>query len=1359
MAACTEAHVTRLSAQLPQLPLLPLLMLASVACQSSGRATLSADADGADGSADGLDGADGADTGDGVAGRPTPWIRDEQQSPGSITFTELHVHPVGDADLEWIELHNPMVLDMDVSGWALTGAVAFELPAGTVISAGGFLVVAANPTELFEQAGVAGAAGPWSGALPNPGARVSLVSLSGRRIDTVSYGDDDPWPVGADGSGFTLSKVALDAASDRAEHWAVSTQRGGTPGAANALERLAPSAVRVSIEPDAWGPVEPSGSHPTDDTGMRLVGEDDDTHAISRSFEPVEPRHAAFGRGDRPTPTRSRAGFDLDLDPATMSVWRDCDRDAPIACSLSTETRSLVGPPAVVLHEVPPADGTLAWVELRNQTDTDQPLGELVLTTSSGDAVALPDTTLPPGALWVWDDPGLPLAAGDPLFLTASDGEALLDGVRVGDRGRGRAPGGGPWRFPTAASPGDVNPIAINEDVVINEILYHRAPASRAGEPFAERAEEWLELTHRGDAPIDLSGWQLADAVAYTFPDGTTLAPGGYLVVARDAEALRAAHPGVEVLGDYAGRLGNGGDRILLLDAAGNPADEVRYFDGGRWPWAADGGGSSLELRDPWADNAAAEAWGASDESGRAAWTPVRIRGEAGASVVGPDGVWEELVLGLLDQGEVLIDDVSVVRDPDGARVELLSNGSFDAGADHWRLLGTHQHSAVAPDPDDPSNPVLRLTATGPTGHMHDHAETTLLSPAGTGEVEVSFRARWVAGSNQLHTRLYFNRLPTTTLLDSPASAGTPGAENSVRADNIGPTFDALSQSVAVPEPGEPLGISISVDDPDGVDRVSLWSAVDGAAFTATDMTEAAPGRFDALLPGQAAGAVIQLYVEAWDTLGQPATFPAAGPASRALVAVQGGEGSTTGLHDLRIVMTAADTDRLHRDIHLMSNAPVGATVVYRESEVFYDVGVRLKGSQRGRPSDLRVGYAVRFADDQPFRGSHTSVMIDRSEGVGFGQREVLLNLAMTASGSVSGEHNDLVQLIAPRPLYTGPAELQLDRFSGLVLDAQFDQGSDGTRFEYELIYYPTTTDSGADDGFKLPQPDRVVGAPITDLGDDKEDWRWIWLIKNNARRDDYSAILELGRVFSLPLDPFLDEAAAIIDIDQWLRATAMATLAGVTDQYGGAGSQHNAQFYVRPSDGRVLFFPHDLDFFGSTTMSVVPNGDLDRLIEDPTHSRAYYGHLLDLIEGAYTSAYLGPWCDQLGDLLPGQDFDSHCAYQDARSAFVLEGSSQSVRARFPGVPFELTTNGGEDFTSPRATVTLEGQAWVDVRSIDVIGAADAPALTWLDESTWAVTLTLDPGANPLEMSATDLRGREVGRAAVVVTVESAGAR
>ncbi|MCK6516092.1 lamin tail domain-containing protein, partial [Myxococcota bacterium] len=1028
------------------------------------------------------------------------------------------------------------------------------------------------------------------------------------------------------------------------------------------------------------------------------------------------------------------------------------DDDLTFGCALSARVSAQTAPPSVVLNELAPAKDAPFWVELLAVGASTQDTDGLVLATSAGEEWALPAGSLAPGALLALEDVGLSVEAGDVLFLYSADGETLLDAARVGSGPRARALDGGPWRTPSESTLGEPNLIELTDAVVISELQYHHAPLSREGEPLSEQPEEWIELTNRGTTEVDLSGWQLVDAVGYSFPSGTVLAPGAALVVANDADALRAKHGDITVLGDLSGRLDNSGDRVLLLDARGNPADEVRYLDGGTWPEASDGGGSSLELRDLWADNNAPGAWAASDELARSEWVTYRIRGEAEPSVVGPDGAWEELVLGLLDGGTALIDDLSLIQDPDGSAIQLLSNGGFDDADARWRLLGNHRHSEIVPDPDDPGDSVLRLVATGPTGHMHNHAETTLLQPIGNLEYELTFRARWVSGSNQLHTRLYFNRLPRTTLLEQPSLSGTPGAPNSTAVENLGPTLTDLGADVAVPAAGEPVTIRVSVNDPDGVAEVTLWSSVNGGAFQRQAMSEASAGHFTGTLGGEAAGSLVQLYVEATDDRGASATLPAAGPDSRALLRFDDGAAETNGLHNLRVLMTEADSDWLHDDVNLMSDDLVGATVIYNESQVFFDVGVRAKGSQRGRPEQPRLGYGLRFTRERPFRGSHLSVLLDRSEGVNFGQREVLMNLVMTHAGSVSGEYNDLVHAMTPLPQHSGPAELQLDRFTDLVLDAQFADGASGTLFEYELIYYPYTTDDGTPEGLKLPQPDDVIGTSITDLGDDKEDYRWSFLIKNNEREDDYDGMITLGKTFARSGAVFLSEVEAVIDVDQWLRAFAFATLSGAVDSYGGDGSQHNAVFYVRPEDQRVLYFPHDLDYYGGYSGSLVGNNDLRRLMQDPAHRRAYYGHLQDIVERAYNADYLAPWCAQLSALLPAQDFQSHCQFVADRASWVMNDSSRSILVLYPPVDFGITTGGGADVVVAAAEVTLEGVAWIDVRQITLDGASSPLELTWVDDQTWQTTVPLTAGPNPLSLIATDLSGAVVGTDSIVVT-------
>ena len=245
---------------------------------------------------------------------------------------------------------------------------------------------------------------------------------------------------------------------------------------------------------------------------------------------------------------------------------------------------------------------------------------------------------------------------------------------------------------------------------------------------------------------------------------------------------------------------------------------------------------------------------------------------------------------------------------------------------------------------------------------------------------------------------------------------------------------------------------------------------------------------------------------------------------------------------------------------------------------------------------------------------------------------------------------------------------------------------------------------------------------------------------------------MALCQLAALSDEAFVKAAPTVLDVEEWLHAFAFATLSGTTDQYG-VGSQHNAQFYVRPEDGRVLYFPHDLDFFfSSPTTSAVGNAELARLLREPAYLRSYYGYLNDIIAQAYSTDYLAPWCDQLGTLLPAQDFDAHCAFIDARASWILSGSSDSVLSRFPALEFHITTSGGEDFSATGASVTLTGEAWVDVREIALEG--EPLEITWLDARTWQVAVPVQTGANPITLDALDLHGATVGTDTITVTVE-----
>lgn len=864
--------------------------------------------------------------------------------------------------------------------------------------------------------------------------------------------------------------------------------------------------------------------------------------------------------------------------------------------------------------------------------------------------------------------------------------------------------------------------------------------------PATPSQEQWIELYNKGATTVDLSAWQFTQGISYTFAPGTTLAPGGYLVVARDPLLIPAA-PGLTVLGPWSGSLSSKGERILLEDASENPADDVSYLDGGRWPETPDGGGTTLELRDPHSDNSLPESWTASNETSRRSWQTYTYQGTATASSVGPDGQWREFIIGLLNTGEVLLDDITVTENGSTA---MISGGNFESGTSGWRFLGNHSDARIVTDPDNASNHVLYLHATGATEHMHNHIETTL---AGGRDVvngrtyQISFKARWISGCNKLNTRLYFNRLARTTLLPQTVVLGTPGAANSTATPNIGPGFTYLNHSPAVPEPGETVTITARAGDPDGLGSLTLYYSAAGAPFTSMPMTPAGDGStFTAHLPGYPASTVVRFYVAASDAASIPAVsyFPAAGPASHALYQVNDGLAATNGLNNIRIIMAPADKALLYQTNNLMSNDRIDCTVIYRESEIYYNAGVRLKSSERGRGNSARVGFNLSFNSDQPFRGIHSSIAIDRSEGQITGAQEILYDQMMYASGGIPGEFNDLCKVMAPDPAHTSTAILQMARYGSEYLDTQFDHGADGTVYEYELIYYPTTADAN---GYKLPQPDSVVGTGITSLGSDKESYRWNYLTKNSEDKDDYSKVIAMTQQFDKSGTAFDATVNDVLDVDQWLRALAYACATGAGDSLF-VNSQHNAQFYARPSDGRVLFFPHDQDYSFNATLPIFTNNELNKLTADPARKRGYLGHLHDICTTVFNQTYMSAWTSHFGSLLPGENFSGHLSYINTRSNYILG----QITANVPSTAFAITTNGGANFTTNDTPVALDGTGWVNVRSIRLAGSVTPLNVTWTSTTAWSTVVPVGAGANVVNLEALDFSGQVVGTDSITIT-------
>ena len=98
--------------------------------------------------------------------------------------------------------------------------------------------------------------------------------------------------------------------------------------------------------------------------------------------------------------------------------------------------------------------------------------------------------------------------------------------------------------------------------VAINELM--ASNVQTAADPQGD-FDDWIELLNVSDSEADLAGMYLTDREddlrKWAFPEGTTLAPGAYLIVWADED--ESDEPGLHA----SFKLSRGGERVLLVDA------------------------------------------------------------------------------------------------------------------------------------------------------------------------------------------------------------------------------------------------------------------------------------------------------------------------------------------------------------------------------------------------------------------------------------------------------------------------------------------------------------------------------------------------------------------------------------------------------------------------------------------------------------------------------------------------------------------------------------------------------------------------------------------------------------------------
>ena len=114
-----------------------------------------------------------------------------------VVINEIHFNPASsqgsDNDYEFLELHNPGATDIDMSGYSFTEGINHVFADGTILTAGGYFVLAKNSDSYT------GSTQWGSGSLGNSTEDIEIIANDG--VDNNGDGDFDDAGVDANSDG------------------------------------------------------------------------------------------------------------------------------------------------------------------------------------------------------------------------------------------------------------------------------------------------------------------------------------------------------------------------------------------------------------------------------------------------------------------------------------------------------------------------------------------------------------------------------------------------------------------------------------------------------------------------------------------------------------------------------------------------------------------------------------------------------------------------------------------------------------------------------------------------------------------------------------------------------------------------------------------------------------------------------------------------------------------------------------------------------------------------------------------------------------------------------------------------------
>jgi CotH kinase protein/Lamin Tail Domain len=1031
----------------------------------------------------------------------------------------------------------------------------------------------------------------------------------------------------------------------------------------------------------------------------------------------------------------------------------------------------------VVINEILPHSENPAvpqFIELYNHSTNNVDVSGCILTDDPAtNKFVIPSGTLIPPAGFI----SFPQSqfnftlngAGGTVYFTQSNGVRVLDAVQFGAQSDGVSYG----RWPDGAddfysfisrTPGTNNSAVQIGDIVINELMYH--PISGNDD------DQYIEIYNKGTNTVNLAGWQFTAGITFTFPN-ISITPNGYLTVARNLTNLFAKYSNLNSLntvGNYSGKLSHGGEQVTLSmpqTLNTNMAilvaeDQVTYGTGGRWGEWADGGGSSLELKDPRANHRLAANWADSDETQKSVWTNIETTGvlDNGANYVSSIA---HAQIGILDVGECLVDNIEV----DSGAINYVSNSTFEGGTTGWSFQGCTTRSSLENTGYSSSHSLhIRSSDKVWTGDNSCQIALNANSLAQGQTATLRFKARWLHGWPEALLRLNGNWLEAAGAMPVPNNLGTPGMPNSQSVTNAGPAIYKVTHFPTLPAANQAVVVTAQVHDPNGVQNLTLYYRLDPSpTYTAVTMKDdgtggdAIPGDgiFSATIPGQAANQLVAYYISATDSNSVITLFPSLltdnSPRRECLVMFgDGNPGGSFGVYHLWV--TQANATRW-ANLGNLSNEGNDGTFV-NGNRVIYNMQARFAGSPYHQdytgPANALCNYKWEFNDDDQFLGA-TDFNKIHQPGNGAGddasiQREQLANTLLRALGVPWLNRRYVAVYVNGNRRGTLMEDAQCPGSD--VVKEHWPNDDDGFLYKMQPWFEFAPALSGGVLNFDNQSWCNIM--PYTTTGGVKKTARYRYNFEIRRTPDsanDFTNVFSLVDAASASGTPnYVANMENLADMENWMRVFAANHAAGNWDSFGSQNGQ-NLYGYAGTLGTKYSLLMWDFNIVFGNSGSWGPGQNLFTLnsqdsnmmniYNTPVFLRMYWRALQELVNGPLNVANSGPLLDAKYNVFIANGFGVENPNTNIKPW--LSQAQSSIASQLAAV------NAAGFVVNPSVTATnnvayVTGVAPVNVTAVWINGVAYP--LTWTTLNNWSVTVPLTNGLNNLSVVGVDKNGQPI---------------